>query len=261
MRFRLSCLSIILFSIYTSHISAQRVINYNTIAAPTSPAESEALANIFTRRNPQNDFFYNDVRNDVSVEKILAKASGSPYVNEKFKPCRIVYKNEETGFAYYRFNAHNNEIELKENVAAEKIFSLNIDPNIAIKDLENNELILLKRVLDSKEKVSNSYVNLLLTSNTINLYRRTYIKFSEGTEATNSMVIATNDKFTPYQDYFVETENSKALQLVKPNKKSLYEIFPELKDSIKSIIKEQSLNLKKEDDLVTLIEGISKLIT
>ena len=100
-----------------------------------------------------------------------------------------------------------------------------------------------------------------MTSNTINLYRRTYIKFSEGTEATNSMVIATNDKFTPYQDYFVETENSKALQLVKPNKKSLYEIFPELKDSIKSIIKEQSLNLKKEDDLVTLIEGISKLIT
>jgi hypothetical protein len=72
------------------------------------------------------------------------------------------------------------------------------------------------------------------------------------------MVVATKDKFTVYEDYFLERENSKTLVLLKQNKKSIYELFAEHKASIKTLIKSKSLDVKKESDLITLIQEISK---
>lgn len=250
--------ALILLSLFcVSNIWAQRIINYGIYDRPTSDAQAEALANIFAQRHPQRDFFYTDVRDDLDVETILANASGSPYVDTTFKRCRIIYQNEETGYAFYRFNAHNNEIELRETPTAAKTFSLNIDAKISIKDLETGEILMLKRV-EEKDQVSNAYVNLLESINGLTLFRRTYIKFTEGREATSSMVVATKDKFTVYEDYFLERGNSKTLVLLKQNKKSIYELFEEDKAAIKTLIKTKSLDVKKESDLITLIQEISK---
>ena len=58
---------------------------------------------------------------------------GSPYTSEEFEPAELYYKNDKMGTIFYRHNALNEEIEIKESKAQQGIRGLNRDKNIILK--------------------------------------------------------------------------------------------------------------------------------
>lgn len=248
-------LCILLFTVlYTMPILAQTTINYSTSSRPTGDAGMEAVANFMTRRNPSNDFLFSNVGNaEVTVD--WKKASGSPYLNESFSPCKLYSNNKLIGDFYYRYNAYSDEIELKESLSNPQISSLVQNNQFRLSDGSNN--YVYNTLVSKKNEYTEGHLNLLEDGKLFSLLRKDFVTFKKGAPAANSMVKATPDKFTNFTEfYYVDKSsgNERAYFLDNNLKNFLNSQKKSEKEKIKTIIKEQNLNTKKEADLIMLFE-------
>lgn len=235
-------------------VFAQNTINYNTSARPTGDAAMEAAANLMTRRNPSNDFLFSGVRNsEVTVD--WKNSSGSPYLNESFSPCKLYSNDEQLGSFYYRYNAYSDEIELKESLSNPQISSLVQNKQFRLFDGPNT--YTYNTMVSKKNEHSEGHLNLLEDGEHFSLFRKDFVTFKKGAPAANSMVKATPDKFTNFTEfYYVDKSsgNEHAYFLDNNIKNFLNSQKKSEKEKIKTIIKEQNLNTKKEADLIVLFK-------
>lgn len=238
--------------LYNLPLMAQTTINYNTSSRPAGDAAMEAAANMMTRRNPSNDFLFSNVRNaEVNVD--WKNASGSPYLNESFSPCKLYSNNEQIGSFYYRYNAYSDEIELKESLSSPQISSLVQNKQFRLSDGSN--IYTYNTIVSKKNEYSEGHLNLLEDGEHFSLFRKDFVTFKKGAPAANSMVKATPDKFTNFTEfYYVDKSsgNEQAYFLDNNLKNFLNSQKKNEKEKIKTIIKEQKLNTKKEADLILL---------
>ncbi|ALM07894.1 hypothetical protein SB49_08845 [Sediminicola sp. YIK13] len=231
---------------------AQTTINYNNSSRPAGDAAMEAAANLMTRRNPSNDFLFSNVRNaEVTVD--WKNASGSPYLNESFSPCKLYMDKEQLGNFYYRYNAYSDEIELKESLSSPQISSLVQNKQFRLIDGSNN--YTYNTIISKKNKQSEGHLNLLEDGEHFSLFRKDFVTFKRGAPAANSMVKATPDKFTNFTEYYYLDKSSgddQAYYLDNNLKNFLNSQKKNEKEKIKTIIKEQKLNTKKEAELILL---------
>ena len=74
---------------------------------------------------------------------------GSPYTHDLFLPTNLFYKNEDLGLIFYRYNAYNEEIEIKrQNIEGEGIQALGRDKQISIR--VNNKTMSFKTFIDDE---------------------------------------------------------------------------------------------------------------
>lgn len=231
---------------------AQTTINYNTSARPSGDAAMEAAANLMTRRNPSNDFLFSNVRNaEVNVD--WKNASGSPYLKESFSPCKLYSDNEQLGSFYYRYNAYSDEIELKESLSSPQISSL--VQNKQFRLIDGSNIYTYNTIVSKKNEHSEGHLNLLEDGEHFSLFRKDFVTFKKGAPAANSMVRATPDKFTNFTEYYYVDKgsgNEQAYFLDNNLKNFLNSQKKNEKEKIKTIIKDQKLNPKKEADLILL---------
>ncbi|MEJ1223016.1 hypothetical protein [Sediminicola sp. 1XM1-17] len=239
-------------------ILAQNTINYNNATRPSSDAAMEAAANMMTRRNPSNDFLFNNVRNsEVAVD--WKNAIGSPYMNDRFSLGSLYSNGEQIAQFYYRYNAYNDEIELKESLSETQISSLVKDVQFSLKDGSNT--YTYHTMVSKKNEHSKGYLNLLVEGDRYSLLRKDLVKFKKGAPAPNSMVKPTPDKFTNFTEYYYVDKNtpgSYALFLDRNLKSFMASLKKSEKERLKSIIKVQKLNTKKEVDLVSLFKLLNQ---
>ncbi len=238
--------------LYNLPLMAQTTINYNTSSRPSGDAAMEAAANLMTRRNPSNDFLFSNVRNaEVNVD--WKNASGSPYLKESFSPCKLYSNNEQLGSFYYRYNAYSDEIELKESLSSPQISSLVQNKHFRL--IDGSNIYTYNTIVSKKNEHSEGHLNLLEDGEHFSLFRKDFVTFKKGAPAPNSMVKATPDKFTNFTEfYYVEKSsgNEQAYFLDNNLKNFLNSRNKNEKVKIKTIIKEQKLNTKKEADLILL---------
>lgn len=239
-------------------VFAQNTINYNTSARPTGDAAMEAAANMMTRRNPSNDFLFSAVRNsEITVD--WKNAVGSPYLNDQFSSGTLYANNEQIAKLYYRYNVYNDEIELKESLLDSQISALVKDTQFKITDKSNT--FIYGTIVSKKNEHSNGYLNLLVESGQYRLFRKDIVKFKKGAPAPNSMVKPTPDKFTNFAEYYyvdLQSQDQNAFFLDNNLKNFMGSLNKQKRARIKSIIKTQKLNTKKEADLVLLFKLIDK---
>ncbi|MEB8344973.1 hypothetical protein OO010_02870 [Flavobacteriaceae bacterium KMM 6898] len=240
-------------------MASQSTINYSTSSRPTSDAGMEAVTNFMTRRNPSNDFLFNNVRNgEVAVD--WKKANGSPYLNENFAPCTLYSNKELLGSFFFRYNAYNDELELKESLNDPQVSSLIKDNQFRLSDGSGTYMYVT--LVSKKNEHSEGYLNLIVPGDRFKLFRKDFVKFKKGAAAANSMVKSTPDKFTNFAEYYYadnNDQNQKAYILENNLKNFLNSLKKEERGKIKSIIKEQNLNTKKEADLIVLFKSINTL--
>ncbi len=198
----------------------------------------------------------NDALNKRSFN--LEDFKGSPYTNNEFQKTDLFYGEEKLGPLFYRYNALNQEIEIKmENNENEGIRALGRDKKIAI--LVDGKKTSFKTFVDKDGKTLNGYLTALTLEGTTRLYKRHYVKYTEGKKAENSFVQAVPSKFTHYTGYFLEIEGKNRVDEIElKNKKLLNMLSSDARSSLQTFLKENKLNIKKEYDLIRAIRFLNE---
>jgi hypothetical protein len=226
---------------------------------PNSESGVIAIANYAMRRSPAMDHLFSNVRNhEGKVDWI--NAVGSPYMSEDFLPCKIYVGDEFAGNFYYRHNAYNDEIEIKDYPQDPEKLSLHTDKRFRL--LSADKELSLFTLVTEDGSYRNGYLNLIARGDRFKLYTRTKVKFTEATKPVNSLVRPTPDKFTPFVDYYYadsQKEKGVAYYLEDRKKKFLATFDMEISGQLKEFIKEQKINVKKEEDLIKVFDYLNSI--
>ena len=182
---------------------------------------------------------------------------GSPYTSNEFKSTKLFYKDELVGDIFYRFNSLNQEIEIKAtNSQDEGIRALGRDKEIAI-DIDGRQMSF-KTFIDKTNRTTNGYLITLVDTGEYKLYKRHFATFQEGLKASNSFAKDVPAKFTQYVEYYIEREGADRVDYIKLKKGSVLKtVSNEKRTALKDYIKENELNLRKEGDLVQVIQFLN----
>ena len=210
-------------------------------------------ANFMSRRNPLGDMMFAEVRNRNIV--FDPATVGSPYFNEEFQPCELYYKKDFAEKLYYRYNMHNDEVELKESLLSETVFALNLDRNITLKA---EDLILSLETLNTpKQGVRNGYVNVLYSGKNFKVYERVKTKFKEGVKAVNSMVRSTPDNFNQFIEYYYQVNDERLLQYLPNKRRKIIEALPkDYQIKATDLIKKNRYSFKSREGLLQFITDL-----
>ncbi len=213
----------------------------------------------------------NQIVGDTKTQKeILSKRTGineftgSPYVTDTFSQVNIYYNEELIDQFFYRYNALNEEVEVKEtNSLDEAPKRLMADKEIQIDLTGNKERIMsFKTFIDKNKNTTNGYLTLLLKGQNFDLYRRIRVKFTEGQKAQNSFVPNTPNRFTQFTEYYYQKDGINRIDELKQSNSSLLKILPnEMKSKMKEYLKENKLNIKQELDLIKALEFVNNPIS
>lgn len=202
---------------------------------------------------------FSEMRKKTNVPTTL-ETVGSVYIDESFSPCNVYYNDELVGNFYYRHNAYNDEVEIKDTKYTEEP-----ETSLAtIKELklvaDNGKELSLKAYKNKKDVVRNGYMYKLNEGDKYNLFFKNSVKFTEGTRPVNSMVRATPNKFSHFTEYYFMKDGDNLAYYIG-NKKSefLREFEKDKRDSLASYIKEEKINLKKEEDLMKVFNYLNSI--
>ncbi len=198
-----------------------------------------------------------------SIDGIMTKQpttdnqiDGSPYTSNDFDYTSIHYGDEMAGKLYYRYNAYNEEIEIKQqNLEGEPIRALGRDKKIKL--MVDGKPMSFKTFIDKNGNTKNGYLTLLKDGK-FKLYKRTNVTFKEAKKAPNSLVKATPARFTQFTEYYIETEGANRIDHVELSTKKLMKLVGnEKQDALKKFMKENKIKLKDENGINRVIDFLN----
>ena len=194
-----------------------------------------------------------DQKRDINYDEFR----GSPYTSNDFQSTKLYYKDEMVGDIYYRFNSLNQEIEIKTtNSREEGIRALGRDKGISI--VIDGRPMSFKTFIDKNDRTTNGYLVTLEDTGKYKLYKRYYATFQESLKAPNSFSKNVPAKFTQYVEYYLEREGANRVDHIKLKKGSILNtVSSEKRNALKDYIRDNELNLRKEGDLVKVVQFLN----
>ena len=121
-----------------------------------------------------------------------------------------------------------------------------------INSLQPDSLYFIKyRGVDKDYELKNGdFLNLLFKGN-LKLYAKRTTILERATE------VGGQDALLPINIYYVQ--NNDWIKEIKPNKRSVFKIFPEQKKEIKKLMRKYHFEKRNENSLIKLIKGIDQL--
>ena len=186
----------------------------------------------------------NDARRD---------ADGSPYITEDFSLVKISISDKKIFSA--RFNAHNGQMEVK---LADETVILDNTKDIEVIFIKSNKLYKTFNY-PIEDETKRGFLVVLTQTNNVTLLKKEYVSFSEKIPAKSSYSTATPATYKRENDSYFYLYNDK-VNYLPTKKKDFLKLFPNYQEEIKNYMKENSLNPKNEDELITLINYIDGLV-
>ncbi|WP_281542443.1 hypothetical protein [Maribacter aestuarii] len=235
-------------------------ITFAQVSQSTSDIASQAttcgdMQALFTNSGQSmHNLLYSNLDVTASAQSIAAQnIKGSPFLVDNFEKSTIYVNDQLLGSFYSRYNAFNQEIEIKKtDLAEEQYKALRKDENIKV--VFNDKVIEYSSFVDEKGKVTQDYLVSVLSGPNYNLYQRYMINFVEGKPAENSMVSDIPSRFTNATEYYLKDSNSNLVSYVPSKKSEILELFDtNERIQIAALIKKKRLNLKKESSLLEIM--------
>lgn len=182
---------------------------------------------------------------------IYAGFQGSPYTSNEFALTTMYYGDEDLGKIYYRYNALNGEIEIKNSTReSEQIKSLSRDKKVSI--LVDGKKMSFMTFVTAKDNTLNGYLITLSNTGPFKLFKRTHVKYTEGKPAANSFVKAVPSRFTQYTEYYLQKEDVNRIDEIPLKNNKLLKLIDDAskRESLKDYLKENSMNIKEEAHLI-----------
>ena len=132
--------------------------------------------------------------------------AGSVYIDETFKPCKIYYNTEFVGDFFYRHNAFNDEIEIKDSSSPydNDVSSLVAMRQLKLIDTEAQTELSLHVYETREENLRNGYLYELSAGPKYNLYYKNNVKYTQGTHPVTSLTRPTPNKFSHFVEYYLK---------------------------------------------------------
>tara|TARA_R110000764_G_scaffold182371_1_gene268215 strand:- start:37 stop:783 length:747 start_codon:yes stop_codon:yes gene_type:complete len=187
----------------------------------------------------------------------LDKFQGSPYTSNTFAPTVLKYNDEVVGAIYYRYNALNEEIEIKKTSSEDEAYQALVkDKEISL--LINSKPLSFKTFVTEKNSTINGYLSLIQKGSKYDLYERTLVKFTEGQPAQNSFVAAVPSRFTKFTEFYFQKNGVNRIDQIPQKNKKLIKLVDESKrEELKVFLKESNLNIKSEQDLIKVFDYLN----
>lgn len=181
---------------------------------------------------------------------------GSPYMSNSFSPAQLYYGDEAVGKIFFRYNAYNEEIEIKQtNSENEPIRGLSKDKKIRL--VTNGKPMSFKTFVDKNGNTKNGYMTLLSDGN-YKLYEHLDVTFKEAKRAENTFVKSSPAKFTQFTEYYLEQPDGKRIDQVElTNKKLVQLVDGEAADELNAFLKENKIKIKEENDLIQVVNFLN----
>ncbi len=152
-----------------------------------------------------------------------------------------------------RYNALEDEIEIKKTPTDENYGALVKDPEIFVK--MGQDIYLFVPYEGSNEK--GGYFNVLSDGETYDLYKKTTSVFREGKKAQSTYERDIPPSFKKNATYYL-VEGGTFLEMPK-GKSRILRMMDKNKSEIRTYIKENKLNIDKEEDLINVISYFDSL--
>ncbi|WP_339657177.1 hypothetical protein [uncultured Maribacter sp.] len=188
---------------------------------------------------------------------MYSEFQGSPYLSDTFLPTTMFYGDENMGNIFYRYNALNEEIEIKKSNSEEaQIQSLSRDKKINI--VANGKKMSFKTFTTSKNNTVNGYLTTIINGKNYDLYKRNYVKYTEGKAATNSFVKAVPSRFSQFTEYYFQKDGIDRMDEIKLKNGQLLKLIDDSKKAdLKQFLKDNDLNIKNEKDLIKVFDFLN----
>tara|TARA_R110002051_G_scaffold302135_1_gene370413 strand:+ start:8913 stop:9671 length:759 start_codon:yes stop_codon:yes gene_type:complete len=225
---------------------------YGEAPGPGVGAENNPYSN-FQKKTPMMQELFQKIRNGNSEIKYdVGSTIGSPFENEAYQNGKVYYDGEFLGDYYFRFNAYNQEFELKKTLLPEeKMQALIKDPKVTL--TTNDASYTYNSMLTQNKKAEEGYLRLFYKGTNYSLYERYFVKFKEGKPAENSMVTAIPSKFSNYTEYYFSSVNNDIISEI-PQKQSRFIKTFSKKDieKVKSYIDSNDIQLSNKETLISI---------
>jgi hypothetical protein len=232
------------------------LVAISTISATTTilSQANNAAYNINTR---QIDLEQQRVAFDLT-ESQFSRIEGSPYANKTFL-LGVIYQEGKPVYdnVLLRYNIFSDEIEIKksENSTEASYDALIKDPKSTVKIATT--IYSFVPFEDSLEK--GHYFSIVSKENAFDLYKKTEVDYSGPYTAKTSYERHRPAKFTQKNTYFLVSKNGTLYEL--PDSKSkISKVMKGKEIEVKSYIKKNKLDFKKENDLVKLVKYYNSLL-
>ncbi len=188
----------------------------------------------------------------------LDAIQGSPYVNNSFQPTSLFYDNEKVEDIFYRYNAYNEEVEIKSsNLEDADIRGLDRDKKIKIL-IEDNPLSF-KTFIDETGLTQNGYL-IQIKEGKYKAYKRINVKYTEGQRALNSLTKATPPRFSHFYEYYLEVEGNNRIDEVVLRNRQFIKLLPqELQSKVKTKFKEEGFKIKSVEDYIKALNMVENM--
>ena len=176
---------------------------------------------------------------------------GTPYSSKELLPGSIFYvSGNHTDSIPMRYNWYTNQMEFENE---NKILIIPVTQEIDYIMLNDSKYVPFNYL-----KNINGYM-LELCRGKYSLFRREEVKFFEAQPPQSGY-----DEYKPAHfewsqpQYYLISHDGKVTELIQ-NKKKVATEFPDLETEVEKLIHDKKLNVKKENDLVELIQMINEL--
>jgi len=198
-------------------------------------------------RNHLGDIYYdtNLYRNKYKVYE------GSPYLNEKFTPCKI---NEISETQLVRFNAYEGNVEVKISTSKVVVLGDSDTYRIVLKD-GSGKKYRTANYLNAKEKPKHSFFEIIYEGGPYQLYYLEKIKFTKEVKAEGYKEAQPASFKKAAGSFFVSDLWEKTPYLVElpARLNSFLELFPDQAKALKKFIRENRLKIDNTEDLVKIM--------
>lgn len=153
-----------------------------------------------------------------------------------------------------RFNAHADEIEIKQKSSDKSFSALVKDPSIFVK--MGTQIYVLIPYQGSNDK--GGYFNVLYDGNTYDLYKKTKATYREGQKAKSTYARDVPPSFVKTTTYYL-VEDGRFLEMPS-SKNKILKMMDSKSSEMKDFIKQNRIDLNKEADLIDAIKHFDSLL-
>jgi hypothetical protein len=187
---------------------------------------------------------------ETNYHPTYSKTQGSPYLNKAFSHAKVgdVVQN-----ALLRYNACYDEFEFI-NSKNDTLVLNNAAVFSTITITYPKAVYQYVNFTEKNGKFNTGYLVNLFEKNGFILYKRQKIKYYDAIPAKSSYDTSTQARFVPLKDTFFLKKIEGEIFELPSNKKEFLKLYPEKKPEIEIFIKQNDIDLEKEQDVIKLIE-------
>lgn len=189
---------------------------------------------------------------NTNIERTADDIEGSAYLREEFLDGRVTLENVEYNHIPLRYNVYNDLVEFKSNNG--EVYNIN-NPDVVEEIVIGDKRYRYLTCVLQKEEVK--LFAELLCDGTVKLYKHHRMRIQPA-RAGGTHTKPQPPRFVNVAPLYV-VENPGVGVRVLNNKKELFAVFGDKSAQIKKFMKDRSLSVKQEADLVKIIEFVSSI--